>query len=93
MQQQGSRDCRAAIDMYAKRCAVNWLSCVLPMLQEELEQWAAAAKAKEEDRLALERYRRQVGCRAVPACTLLLTAAEAAHGHKIFPSPLSLPRR
>ncbi|PRW50762.1 flagella associated isoform B [Chlorella sorokiniana] len=27
--------------------------------QEELEQWAAAAKAKEEDRLALERYRRQ----------------------------------
>lgn len=28
--------------------------------QEELEQWSAAAKQKEEDSLALERYRRQV---------------------------------
>lgn len=35
-------------------------ACVaLAPLQEELEQWAAAARQKEEDSLALERYRRQ----------------------------------
>ena len=32
-----------------------------PPLQEELEQWAALAQQKEEDALALEKYKRQVG--------------------------------
>lgn len=47
--------------------------------QEELEQWLAAATQKEEDNLALERYRRQDEARVKELGMQLEQAAREAH--------------
>ncbi|KAL4443384.1 hypothetical protein ABPG75_011121 [Micractinium tetrahymenae] len=50
--------------------------------QEELEQWAAAARQKEEDSLALERYRRQDEARVKELGMQLERATREAHQGK-----------
>jgi predicted RNase H-like nuclease (RuvC/YqgF family) len=52
---------------------------VFSNLQEELEQWLAAARQKEEDSLALERYRRQDDARVKELGMQLEAAARRAH--------------
>lgn len=50
--------------------------------QEELEQWATAAKQKEDDSLALERYRRQDEAKVKELSMQLERAQREAHQAK-----------
>ncbi len=51
----------------------------LPCLQEELEQWLAAARQKEDDNLALEKYQRQDEAKVKELGMQLERAAREAH--------------
>jgi hypothetical protein len=73
--------CAVSLSLTRQRLPLPaWLP--FPHPQEELEQWAATARQKEGDALALERYRRQDEARVKELGMQLERAAREAHQGK-----------